>query len=188
MFKNKLFLTGLGIGLIVGAILLEIMTYANNPLPEQGNVVEETMEEAELVEAVEKLGYRVIKTDLTSTPAPQANMDKETPVPTLAPTPTSETTLSPSLSPSPSASPTATVVPTPATSSPSKGVTVTIPRGSGSGAVGDLLFRSKVISDVDEFKKLVESRKLTNKIQPGTFSFTGTETLDEVIRVITTVQ
>ncbi|HEY0826969.1 MAG TPA: hypothetical protein VGE40_02645 [Bacilli bacterium] len=166
MFKNKFFLNGLGIGLIVGAILLQIMIYADKPLPEQGNVPEDPMDETELVEAVEKLGYSVIKKDLTSTPSPQEKTDI-TPVPALTSSPSPVITQSPS---------------------PSKEITVIIPRGSGSEAVGNLLFKSKVISNVDEFVKAVENRKLTNKIQSGSFSFTGKETLNEILKIITTVQ
>lgn len=60
-------------------------------------------------------------------------------------------------------------------------VTVTIPEGSGARTIAELLLDNKVIGDSTEFVNRVTEGGHDSALKPGTYTFTGPLTLDEVI-------
>lgn len=59
--------------------------------------------------------------------------------------------------------------------------TVTIPEGSGAMTIAELLFDNHVIADSSEFVGLVTKDGHESALKPGTYTFTGPLTVDDVI-------
>jgi hypothetical protein len=168
VLKNKGFLYGLGLGLILGASLLQLMNFA-------------------------VFGNRTITNDLptaspspSSSPSPSASpISSPAPVKTIKPT---ETTANPSKPDVPSASvPTATkaVEPSvPAVAEPVNNV-ITIEKGMTSSEVADLFYNKGIIPDRKSFDDALSELKLDRVIRAGTYTFLPKEKNSEIIDKIT---
>lgn len=63
-------------------------------------------------------------------------------------------------------------------------VTITIPAGSGAKAISELLLDNRVIGDATAFVNLVSQNGQESALKPGTYTFTGPLTTDEVIDML----
>lgn len=62
--------------------------------------------------------------------------------------------------------------------------TVVIPSGSGIAAIGKLLKEERVIASSSEFVSRVNTLEAESDLKPGTYTFTGELSLDEVITIL----
>lgn len=169
MKKDKRFLTGLGFGLIAGAILLQLMNVATSGdmvMPESENSNESRQYTvSELTDIADQLGYRIYKRDekrytegeageLVRAAIEQDREREQQPA-------------------------------TPEQPAEKQSYVFTIKSGMSSDQVAEALVNAKLIDDGDAFKKELARRELTNKIQVGDFTFEKKPSLAELIDKIT---
>jgi hypothetical protein len=168
VFKNKGFLYGLGLGLILGASLLQLMNFA-------------------------VLGNKTISKDTPTTsptpsisPSPSASPKVSVaPVHTVKPT---ETMVNPATPRSPKATTpavTKTVEPSAPTAAEPSNSKVIIQKGMTSSEVATLLFDRGVVSNRKTFETSLSYLKLTRVIRAGTYTFLPDEKDSEIINKIT---
>jgi hypothetical protein len=168
VFKNKGFLYGLGLGLILGASLLQLMNFS-------------------------VLDNKTITKDLPTTsptpsisPSPPASpKGSVAPVITVKPT---ETTVNPATPGTPTAATpavTKTVEPSTPTAAKSSNSIVVIEKGMTSLEVATLLFDQGFISDRKTFDDSLSDLKLDRVIRAGTYTFLPNEKNSEIINKIT---
>lgn len=208
MIKNRSFMFGLGTGLIVGALLLQLMI--------SGGAAPLTKEE--LITEAAKLNLTV--TDPAA--EQQENSDPEgqatgataqavqtTAIPTASATsssPSPSTTASPKAAVHPSAATAPTEPATPSQPVQSAGaaaapqapatpqaavsgvVAVRIPAGSTLTETAQLLAKAGVIKEQNEFLQTAISRKINAKIQYGNYNFTKGESVNSIIDKLITVK
>ncbi|WP_139650704.1 endolytic transglycosylase MltG [Raoultibacter phocaeensis] len=63
-------------------------------------------------------------------------------------------------------------------------VTLTIPEGSGAMTISELLFNNRVIGDSSEFVKFVTGAGHESALKPGTYTFTGPLTTEDVVGML----
>lgn len=201
MIKNRSFMIGLGSGLLVGALLLQLMNVGADQQDLHQTVSVGKLTKEQLQEQAEDMNLKVVDAedqrmteeewkqqmvDKSSKPqgngvkAPEAGKKAEAPqTPEQPASPGSkannETPKSevPAVSKRPEA---------PATPS----VSVKIASGSNLTDVADKLKKSGIISDTASFVQKGRSQKMSTKIQSGTFEFTPGEDFSSIIAKITT--
>lgn len=215
MIKNRFFMFGLGIGLIAGAMLLQLMI--------SGGAAPMTKED--LVREAAKLNLTVTEqaADQTVQPSADPASGGQAPAPAdpsveAAGTPAaSGTPASPTPSPAAAASPEAAVQPStaaapakpsapakpastkgqasapaaPATPKPAavnKTIAVKIPEGSTLTQTAEILAKAGVIQNKAEFLQTAINRKVNTKIQNGYHSFTQGESNNSIIDKLITVR
>ncbi|MNO59504.1 YceG-like family protein [compost metagenome] len=215
MIKNRSFMLGLGSGLIIGALLLQLML--------SGGAAPMTKEQ--LLKEAAKLNLTVTDkaADVPATEGEevQQNADPAAAGDTAATAPAGSAQPSASPKASPAASPKAASQPTDAkspakpttpaaptttsavkpkvTASPIKapstpdpvaagGISVKIPTGITLSETADLLAEAGVVKDKAEFLRSAISRKANTKIQYGGYNFTKGESNDSIIDKLTTVK
>ncbi|MDB5052059.1 MAG: hypothetical protein JWM44_109 [Bacilli bacterium] len=173
MFKNKGFLYGLGLGLILGACLLQLMNFA---VIKGKDLTNDT-------------------TKASPSPTPSASL-----IPIVKPTTEPVASVKPVESINPPSSPalstpivSKTVEPsTPAASatSPKDAImtTVVINEGMDSSQVADLFLSKAVITDRVAFEGALNRLKLDRIIHYGTYTFNPKDSIQEIINKITTVK
>lgn len=201
MIKNRSFMIGLGSGLLVGALLLQLMNVgAGQQVLSETTVVdkltkEQLQEQAEamnlkVVEAEDKLmtedEWKQQMIDKSSKPqgsgvkTPEAGNKTETPkTPEQPDTPDSKAG---GQTPKTETPATGKIPTTPETPS----VKVKIASGSNLTDVAAKLKQSGVISDMASFVEKGRSRKMSTKIQYGTYEFSPGEDFNSIIAKITT--
>jgi hypothetical protein len=171
VFKNKGFLYGLGVGLILGASLLQLMNFA-------------AIDHITISNETQNLSPSILPstTPLTSI-KPIATVKPAAPTKTTkAPDPPSSTTVS---------TPVITrtekpTVPTPvATLADPSGITVLIQNGMTSSEVANLLFNKGIILDKKAFDDALSQLKLDRIIRIGSFTFLPNEKDEIIINKIT---
>ena len=190
--KRKYYLQGLGLGILVTALVFTIAG------PKE-------LSDEEIIKRAEELGY--VKEEGSSlgikdllnkeTPAPTkpihtveipgaektpAPTPTETPVPT--PTVTPEPTATPTPEPTATPKPTATPVPT---KEPEKTVkaTIVVERGNSASMVCEKLEQAGIVKDGSDFRKYLISRDLTDFINVGTYELSSDMSYKELAKKIT---
>ena len=166
MLKDNRLLIGLGIGLIIGAVLLELMNVAMMGVPQETPsneiLIDENIYTVEQLENIaDALDYKIIEKSLVY--FTQADMDeailKAQQSVVTAPTQESVQSESP--------------------------YSITITYGMGTENVVKLILEAGIIEDEDIFMEEMRRRKLNNIIQVGTFEFDEKPSLTELIDRIT---
>ncbi|AWB44323.1 hypothetical protein DCC85_08880 [Paenibacillus sp. CAA11] len=200
--KNRNFLMGLGAGLIIGAILLQLMNVA------QSTNSKSLYTEEQVKQAAESLGLKVYGSDeevyteqewkeKTSGNKGQTSRgtaaSPSTPVkPSTPKKPSSTSTTSPAtpVKPAEPQKPTAksnSASEEKSAESISKGsISVKVTSGSTLTDVAARLEKANVISDKSSFIKWAKAKKLTSVIQTGTYQFTEGEDFSSIAKKITT--
>lgn len=214
MMKNRSFLFGLGTGLIVGALLLQLMI--------SGGAAPLTKEQ--IMRGAEKLNLTVVdgSAEPSSDEAASDNADPGAETDDLSDE--SQETVSPSapvlVSPSPVVTPTISenpgkvispqapsapvdgqveipevsatsqgaVAPVTPKVTPHAGVSVQIPAGSTLTETANILSKAGVIKDKEVFLKAANKRKINTKIQSGSYSFIKEENIDSIIEKLITLK
>ncbi|ETT53694.1 hypothetical protein MKZ07_09645 [Paenibacillus sp. FSL P4-0338] len=199
MIKNRFFMLGLGIGLIAGALLLQLMI-AGRALP---------LTKEELIRQAASMNLTIVdpaEAAATATPSPEKAAEAKT---SGAPAATPAST--PVVPPKPAAAPSVAATPgkpsAPAqpqsTASPVTKTPVTpeapvavvdgvislkIPTGITLAQTADLLAEAGVIEDKNKFLQTADSRKVNTIIQYGSYSFNKGESINSIIDKLITVK
>jgi hypothetical protein len=187
VLKDNRLLVGLGIGLIIGAILLELMNVAITGVdqhtllngsvsdgkqytPEELKDIADSLEyniieksavfytQDEMDQAIRKAKEPIVKEPIVKNPNVKVPVVKEPVVKEPAEIPVTGKTIS---------------------------YQVNIKTGMVTEDVTDLLITAGLITDADSFQKELGRRKLNNNIQVGKFEFTKKPSLTELINIIT---
>ena len=169
MIKQRRFTTGLGTGVIIGAILLQLMNIAaagTEQLTQSeseadagtgtGMVTSAVENEQQLSEAADRLGYHIYKKSVQRYTQEQLDEQVRIAVEQIE-----------------------QAVPEAA------GLSVTITSGMTAEQVAEALLDAKLIDDVSVFLKELARRQLTYRIEPGVFEFESVPVLSELITRIT---
>jgi len=186
VLKDNRLLIGLGIGLIIGAILLELMNLALSGVDQDAllndNILEDRQYTLEELKAIaENLDYNIIEKSVVL--YTQSDMDaaihnaKES------------TVIDPVVEATEADAPVDKVLIEEKSSNVEKtSYHITIKSGMVTEEVTALLITVGLISEADSFKDELNRRKLNNKIQVGVFEFPTKPSLTELINKITTPQ
>lgn len=199
--KNRSFLFGLGTGLILGALLLQLMISGGAaPLSRE-----------QLAQEAAKLGLTVSEAaaspspeDSVATPQPADAAAEASPPPAAPSAPAEAVSPSPAASPGTAADPQAAstpvaptaaaaaeaeppaVSPAPSAAAPaapvaSKNISVRIPSGANLNQTANLLSAAGVVKDREQFLAAAKERKINKVIQYGKYSFKAGESFDSII-------
>lgn len=197
--KNAKFMLGLGVGLILGALLLQIMNMG------QG-AVNANLGKDEVIEAAKRLGLKIVEPtekllteeewkQQSETEEKQNNnsqkdtdaTNKDTNTSTAPETPKTKTT-TPQAPTTPTTPTTAQVdqtqKPASANSPTAKEIKFTIAKGDFLSDVSSGLEKAGVISSAKEFQKEAVAKKVNYKLKIGTYSFTAGEEYSSIISKI----
>lgn len=170
MFKNRTYISGLGLGLIIGAILLQLMLQAKEagsqpvvPTP-SGTAAPDEMDPKQLKEAASKY-YQLFEKNVKV--YTQAEVDAK---------------VQEALKGQPQAGSGSDKT------APGKSITVYVSKGLVASQVSELLFRSGVIVDRNAFEKLLDEQQITSKIQVGAHVFEPSMDPQQVMKLLTTAQ
>jgi hypothetical protein len=167
LFKNRAMMSGIGIGLIAGAILLQVMLAAKGagaaPSVPSGKVPPDEMDPKQLKEAAAKYYQVYEKNEKVYT---QTEVDKKV-----------QEALKAQPNQGAAAAPAA-----------GKKVAVYISPGLVASQVAELLYRCGVVADRNAFEKLLNEQQITSKIQVGYHIFEGTPDPQQVIDTLLTPQ
>lgn len=189
--KLKYYMRGLGIGIILTALVLSISYHSAR---------KNDLSDKEIINRAEKLGMVMqeessldvaLDNVKNSKPSPEVTplitvtpaltlaatlTPSETPEPTLAPVPT--------VAPEPTLAPEPTIAPEPtetiSTSDETSDITFTVLKGMDSGDVADVLFQNGLISDVHEFDQYLIGIEKASHIKAGTFTLPKNATYEEI--------
>lgn len=216
MIKNRSFMLGLGAGLIIGALLLQLMLSGGAAPMTKDELVKEAAklnltvndpaaeapaeDGADPAQGTEGTAKENDTAAVAGSPKPSA-LPKASPAasPKAAAKPTdANKPVEPSAPAKPSSSAavkpkpkvTSSTVNTPATPAPAVAgtITVKIPTGITLSETADLLAEAGVIDDEAEFLKSANSRKANTRIQYGGYSFTKGESINSIIDKLITVK
>jgi hypothetical protein len=189
VFKNKGFLYGLGLGMILGATLLQLMNFSGvnqtitkvspsasptssispSSAPDQSPTTKTTIDPVESIKPTQT----TVKPDtpnITAVPAPVVSKTEEPAVPKTEDTQIDEP-----------------VKPTPvATVTDPSAINIIIERGMTSSEVASLLFNKGIIADRKSFDESLSHLKLDRIIRIGTFTFLPGQEDSDIINQITT--
>ena len=167
MFKNRLFLYGLGLGLIAGAVMLQLMFKVDemDRLPTVG----------QLQDQADKLNYKVVPKEQP------VFSDKEIEAIKQKAAEEERNKL---------AKQTAAPAAAPSTAPPAQAVaktvkTVYISERMDASQVADMLVKAGVLPDTTGLVSSLDQKKLTTRIRPGSYSFEDQPSVDDVIVKIT---
>ncbi|MWV43520.1 hypothetical protein GRF59_07720 [Paenibacillus sp. HJL G12] len=201
MIKNRSFMIGLGSGLLVGVLLLQLMNAGANQeilsqTTEAGKLTKEQLQEQaeamdmKVIDAEDKLmteeewkrqmidkSSKAQGTDAKTPDAGNKTEEPKTPEQPVSPTSKINDQAPKAQKPVVSKNPEKPASPS---------VNVKIASGSNLTAVADKLKQSGIISDTASFIKKGRSQKMSTKIQSGTFEFTPGEDFNSIIAKITT--
>jgi hypothetical protein len=181
MLNDRKFLNGLGIGLIVGAMLLELMNQsAVTSLPATDSNPPVSVSDSGLAQPNEP-----DKKDVAKEPKyTQAEVD------TLIQRKVAEAaSAAAKASPTPQPDPSKTAAAPPDMSSdkpPEKTTAMFISEGLSASEIAELLYRSEIIPDRAQFLLQLDERNLNRRIQRGYFEFLGHPGVEEIVDQITT--
>ena len=172
--KLKYYLRGLGIGILVTALIMGFTAKDNRPLTD-----------AEIKAAAAELGMvesdSLRLADLPQEPTPTPEI---TPEPEATPEATPEVTpeVTPELTEEPE---TASEAATETTQESGTDISVTVSAGSGSRTVCNRLEEAGVITDAAEFDKYLCDQGYSKRICVGTFEIPADASWEEIAKIIT---
>ncbi|RKN86493.1 hypothetical protein [Paenibacillus ginsengarvi] len=166
MFKNRLFLYGLGLGLIVGAVLLQLMLKVDQF--ENGSPDPASAATAEQLQAwADKLNYKLYPKEQTI----YTEKDLETIRAKIA-----EEERTKLAAQAPGSLPQA----------PAKTVhSIYISERMEAYNVADMLVKAGMFTDASQFISALAQKKMTTRIRAGSYTFEGPVTIDDIIAKIT---
>lgn len=171
MFKNRSWLSGMGVGLITGAILLQLMiasSAADQPSADKGSDTGTVITKENLETEAKAQGMTVLsesKLQELNALAEEAKKLKS------SPTPAASETSSPQAAPTPS-----TVI-----------HTAYIMEGMSYDMIEGYLSRAGFLSDRAAFRKKIMEGKLAGKIRSGYYESEANLSVDELITLLTQV-
>ncbi|ANS74027.1 hypothetical protein AWM70_05115 [Paenibacillus yonginensis] len=181
MMRNRHFLFGLGAGLIIGALLLQLMNVAQTQ-PQMLNTEEEVRN------AAKALGLKVYdSSEQVYSEQEWKERENGEPAGTTAsapPSPSSPEEPSEPSTPAEPSTPSKAEAPAPSPA-PAEMVDIRIPAGSTLSQVADRLKSAGVITDKEAFVQLAKKWNATRIIQTGTFTFTKGESFKSITNKIT---
>jgi len=214
VIKNRSFMLGLGIGLLLGAILLQLMITAGKALPTKEQVVKEAAKlDLKVTSKADKLltkeewaalNDQIVEPDKDAEPVKDSVKSNKPSDPSASPSPVVKpkaatspkvvvapsTPLTPKQSdvnqPNTSTIPISTIAPK--TSLSPDAISVRIPNGINLSEVADLLSKTGVIEDKKGFLRAADKRGVTKVIQYGNYTFDLAESLDSIIDKLTTIK
>jgi hypothetical protein len=164
MRNHRSLMSGLGLGLIIGAMLLQMMNAIASPAPKTPSPTEQEMTPQELKSSASKY-YQVFEKDEKVFTQPQVDgLVQQRLAEELAKAPAA-------------AAPTAT-----------RETYVYVSKGMVAMQVADMLYQSGIITDRKAFEDQMNTQQLTGKIVPGIHVFKGPAPMElgQVIANITT--
>ena len=179
--KLKYYLRGLGIGMIVTALILGI-SFSHR----QGQETQ-TLTDDQIRERAEQLGM-VDSSELTeASPEPETEEAMTTtsePETTVAPENTMEpeTTVAPENTMEPEATPQPETI---AASEAAQTVTVTVKKGASSGSVSSRLQEAGLVEDAKTFDNYLCNNGYSRSINPGTYEIVPGTSEEEIAKIIT---
>ena len=164
MFKNKVFVYGLGVGLIAGSVLLQLMfnveEMENRTIQQGGTAaVEQLQAEAD------KLNYKVVPKDQKT----YSDKDIESIRQKAAEEERGKLA----------------VQPVPQQLQPKTVSSVYITEQMNAYHVADMLLKANLITDSNGFVSALRDKKLTTRIRAGSYSFDSGASVDDIISRIT---
>lgn len=192
--KRKYYLRGLGLGILITALVFTIAG------PKE-------LSDEEIINRAEKLGY--VKEEDASlgikdlldkeTPVPTPTEEPtptETPIPTLTSAPTETPVPTPTVTPVPTNTPipqpTATVTPTNTptpqpTEEPEEIIkaVIVVERGNSASMVCDKLEQEGIVKDGKDFRNYLRSLNLTDYINIGTYDLSSDMTYKQLAQILT---
>lgn len=168
--KLKYYLRGLGIGILVTALIMGFTTRDSRPLTD-----------AEIKAAAAELGM-VESDSLRLADLPQ----EPTPTPEITPEPEATPEATPEVTPEPAEEPENTSeAATETTQESGTDISVTVSAGSGSRTVCNRLEEAGVITDAAEFDKYLCDQGYSKRICVGTFEIPADASWEEIAKIIT---
>lgn len=198
--KLRYYLRGLGIGVIVTALLMGVALKGNQPLSdaeirvramELGMVDGDSRTLTDIRDSRESGSLSSDMSDPAGTPGgvsdPTPTVPAGTPTPTVEPTPTG--TPAPTVEPTPTTShdqvkpiPMVTLKPTP---EQQDSVTFVIHAGQSSYAVSKALAEEGLVEDASGFDQYLEANGYSKRISTGTYEIPVNATQEEIAKIIT---
>ncbi|MFK7695807.1 hypothetical protein [Paenibacillus sp. HJGM_3] len=198
MLKNKTYLVGLGSGLILGAVLLQLMWKVDQLENKSVNLgsltAEQVRSEAERLNLKVYTQQQVEELKAKAAEDEKARLAKTAGTPTgtaagatgaagAAATPSAPATPAPANTPTPPAANTAAATPAP---SPTPTIrSVFIPDKTDATSVANLLVQSQILTEPTKFIALLEEQKLSGRIRFGYHEFANNADVADVVRIIT---
>lgn len=167
MLKNRLFVYGLGFGLIFGAVLLQLMN-AVEKLESSPNVPSQAMTAEQLQAHAEKLNYKLVSKDQP------IYSDKDLEAIRLKAAEDERSRLA-KQAPQPSQ---------PASAQHTR--TVYISDRMDASAVAQMFAEANIVPDAKTLIAALEDKQLTTRIRYGVYTFVDNTAIDEIIAKITT--
>jgi len=186
VLKDNRLLIGLGLGIIIGAILLELMNAAISGVEQGSPLTSSILDEAEysvaeLREIADSLDYKVIEKSVVLYTQSQLDDALQSAEQTVLDKPAVEEPVVVA----PIDIKTPAKVPIQEEITESNTYKLTIKSGMTTKDVTQLLIGAGLIDDAESFEKELSNRKLNNKIQVGDFNFLSKPSLTELINEIT---
>ena len=200
--KQKYYLRGLGIGILITALVFIIVGPSE-------------LSDEEIIKRAEKLGYTKMEEEVTPSIGLKDLLENGTPTPTdvakvtNTPTPTATSTPVPTATLTPSPAPTDTPIPTPtntpiptstpvptATSTPTPKptekpaedvvkATITVERGESAGMICDKIQAAGILEDGDVLRDYLVNNNLADYINIGSYALSDDMSLAEMASVLT---
>lgn len=201
MLKNKTYLVGLGSGLILGAVLLQLMWKVDQLENKSVNLgsltAEQVRSEAERLnmkaytpQQVEELKAKAAEEEKArsakatgSAIGTASGTGTATGAAVAAVTPAAPATPAPANTPTPPAANTAAATPAP---SPTPTIrSVYIPDKTDATSAANLLVQAHILAEPTKFIALLEEQKLSGRIRFGYHEFANNADVADVVRIIT---
>lgn len=196
--KLKYYLRGLGIGMIVTALILgisfshrqgqETQTLTDDQIRERaeqlGMVDSSELTLAALQNSVQQAQENTEKTEASPEPDTEETTTTSEPETTVAPENTAEpeTTAAPENTVEPEATPQPETI---AASEASQTVTVTVKKGASSGSVSNRLQEAGLVEDAKSFDNYLCNNGYSRSINPGTYEIIPGTSEEEIAKIIT---
>ena len=196
--KLKYYLRGLGIGMIVTALILgisfshrqgqETQILTDDQIRERaeqlGMVDSSELTLAALQNSVQQAQENTEKTEASPEPETEETTTTSEPETTVAPENTTEpeTTAAPENTVEPEATPQPETI---AASEASQTVTVTVKKGASSGSVSNRLQEAGLVEDAKSFDNYLCNNGYSRSINPGTYEIDPGTSEEEIAKIIT---
>lgn len=196
--KLKYYLRGLGIGMIVTALILgisfshrqgqETQILTDDQIRERaeqlGMVDSSELTLAALQNSVQQAQENTEKTEASPEPDTEETTTTSEPETTVAPENTTEpeTTAAPENTVEPEATPQPETI---AASEASQAVTVTVKKGASSGSVSNRLQEAGLVEDAKSFDNYLCNNGYSRSINPGTYEIVPGTSEEEIAKIIT---
>ena len=178
--KLKYYLRGLGIGILVTALIMGFTTRDSRPLTDA-----EIKAAAAELGMVESDSLRLADLPQEPTPTPEITPEPEA-TPEVTPEPEATPEVTPEVTPEPTEEPENTSeAATETTQESGADISITVSAGSGSRTVCNRLEEAGVITDAAEFDKYLCDQGYSKRICVGTFEIPADASWEEIAKIIT---